>query len=73
MRLGKSTIHEYLSSKYSFLDLPDDCQAHPSVKRWRPLRHPDLYRILYEYQQNMEEGKVVLTMDMLISVAADIW
>lgn len=71
-KLCQSTISESLSERYSYLDnpLPSFSDTH---RRSRPSQWPILERILFEWQQSLQQQGDLPTGDLLIAKANEIW
>lgn len=71
-KLCQSTISESLSDRYSYLDnpLPSFSDTH---RRSRPSQWPILERILFEWQQSLQQQGNLPTGDLLIAKANEIW
>ena len=65
--LGKSSISEILSDKFSHLD--QDFEPNPDWKRRRVSKWPDLEAALFDWQQRIRERKGTITNDVLKEMA----
>lgn len=75
--ISQSTVSECLSDHYSYLDDLDPTSFHSQFtlqsQRQRSARWPTLENLLYEWHQTIEKKGGIITGDLLVAKAHQIW